>query len=253
MNAVFDIKRFINLEKRNLLTHKNQFAYASLIILGYFVLSVLFTLITGIGQLFLLGIYPICFFVIVFAPGFFEKNIQKNNSIFDFILPGSTFEKFLIMIMNYAVLIPILCFSIVFLLVQLTGILPFEMAKDIEDSLSFSNKVSWGTFLHILVFQSFFLTGYMYFKRFSFIKTLLIIIGAIILFQIAYLIIGIITFKDIQEFNQMSQQMVFIDTDGIESLESIKTPKKIIKTILYICFPFGLWIVSFLKLREKEI
>ncbi|WP_221412174.1 hypothetical protein [Dysgonomonas sp. 25] len=200
-----------------------------------------------------MGIYPVCYIVIACAPGFFEKGMQKNNSVFDFILPGSTVEKYLVMLVNYVVLLPLLCFAIVFLLVQLLSVIPMDVFNNIGDSLLFIDKVTWGGYLKMLAFQSFFLTGYMYFKRYSFLKTLLIIVGVFIFFQALSMIAGMIVFGNMEDFSQASQYSMFMEMERLDSFQRMESFTEVLPLILAICFPFGLWVVSFFKLREKEI
>lgn len=250
MNAVFDIKRFLKLEKRNLLTHKNQFAYASLILIGITVFAVLLSLlIPMVGQVVAFLIHPLCFFALVFAPCFFEKNLQKNNSVFDFILPGSTFEKFLIMLINYVVILPLLCYGILFLLIQLISIIPLDNIQNLSKVLSITDNLTWEKMYKLFVLQSMSLTGYFFFKRFSFIKTLLIELFLSITILIIAAIMGFSHFSNMDTFNNASTMLIQNDglTNGIENTLFIT------KIILGVLFPLGLWIVCFFKLREKEI
>jgi len=250
MNAVFNINRFLNLEKRNLLTHKNQFIYASLIIIGFTLFTLLlFFIIPSLGQFVAWFIYPLCFILIACAPCFFEKNIQKNNSIFDFILPGSTFEKFLIMLINYVIILPVLCFGIVFLLVSLIGIIPLDNIEYFHESLLFENHIALWTIYKLIVFQSIFFTGYLFFKRFSFIKTLLILIAVAIFFLVVTSIMGFTMFSNMDTFNNASTMSIHNDELSLILENKLYIPK----IILGIIFPVGLWIVGFFKLREKEI
>lgn len=252
MNAVFDLNRFINLERRNLLNHKNHFCYASLAIIGYSIFTLLLFYITGMG-LFMRSIYPLCVVFIAFLPGFFEKGIRKENSTFDMLLPASTFEKYLILIINYTIIIPLICFGVISVIGLITELfVGADKSSIIQEALSFSQNFTIKRYLETLGFQSIILVGYTYFKRFSVVKTTLIIVGIVVTLQIVFLIATIIIIGSAESLAainiKLSQQ-----ADNSFILELYNKIKIISEIVLTMIFPFGLWVVGFLKLREKEI
>ena len=257
MNVVFNINRFINLEKRNIFLSKMQYIYIASSLAGLYILSMLLHILTGSN--FAEFIYFIAYVVIVGGPCFFEKNINKHSSIFDFTLPTSTFEDFLSIWIKYVLLIPVSIFLVILILNLVTGIIPIEAIQEHARDMSFSN-FSFNRIHKILAFQSVFMLGYFYFKRYAFAKTSLIILVLFVILVFIGVILGYVFFSgeelhfngNMEHDKSFSMGYTLGRTMGEAELRK-DLIINICDTVTSIIIPVGMWIVSYLKLKETEI
>jgi len=259
MNAIFNIDRFWKLEKRNFFHSRMHFVYILGGIVGLYLLSMLMKvwISEGIPTLVYLAMY----LVIVAGPCLFEKSVNKHRSIFDFILPTSTFEKFLSIWLKYVIIIPVFLLVIILLLNLVTGLIPVEGIKEHAKEMA----LSAGLFRYKIIFlllavQATFLGGYFYFKKYAFAKTSLLILILFVLLMVVGMIVGYYLFStsemsfsftgDTSDKNATS----FSYNIGLSIGTIFNNP--LIKTLDIICdivFVSGMWVVSFFKLRETEI
>lgn len=249
MNSIFNINRFIKYIKTFAATHAKQYMYALMIVGGYTLVGLLLHILVpmffpAITFSIIYGVIPLSVAVIVLAPCFFEKTISKNNSIFDFILPVSFFEKFLTRLLNYVLVLPILLFGTIFILSQIAALLSADQAEAILAAFDLSSIITFDSLMKIAIFQSFYWVGYFYFKRYSLIKTTMTIIATGIIFIIAVTTMGLIIFGNLEDLNNIS---VISDKEAITN--AIAIPNYIISAL----FPLGTWLVCMLKIRETEI
>lgn len=262
MNAIFDINRFWKLEKRNLSFSKMQYWYILAGFTGVYLLSMLLKVWADFS---LSGfIYVGAFIIIMCGPCLFEKSRSKYTGIFDFILPASTFEKYLSIWLRYVVFIPALLCLLFFVLNTLTGLIPVEAIQRHAEGMivDFSPSVERSIFF-VLSIQSTYLAGYFYFKRYAFAKTSVFLLIVTILFFGLGVIIG--------SCSLAGQEMSFTVGAGNE-VESFKADHSmaytlgyglatilkdtfltVVENVLNVVYIVGLWIVSFFKLRETEI
>lgn len=258
MNAIFNIERYAKLEKRNFFLSKMHYVYILGGLAGLYLLSMLMKILTGTSLSAI--VYLAAFTIIVAGPCLFEKSRSKHASVFDFILPASTFEKFLSFWVKYVIIIPVLIALLFLLLNTISGIISIDAVRDHADSM-IPGKITGdtkGVFM-ILATQAAFMGGYFYFRRYAFAKTSVILLIGGIFFLIIGIILGV--------YFLSGQQVSFnLDTDtGDRSYEighnigiAIETflENSLIKTldrIADIVFVVGMWIFCFFKLRETEI
>lgn len=258
MNTIFNTDRFWNLEKQNLFLSKMQYVYILGGLMGLYMLSMLMKILVGMSLSAM--VYLAAFIVIVAGPCLFEKSRSKHSSTFYFILPASTFEKYLSFWLKYVIFIP-LAITIIFLTMNaITGLIPVEAIKNHAESMSFSFiSGSFRTLLLILATQAAFMGGYFYFQKHAFAKTSLIILLISIFFMIIGIAIGAYFFSGQSvEFSSnaatetTTYNMGYEIGKGLDSL--VNDPFiKALDIIYYIVFITGMWTVSFFKLRETEI
>ncbi|MBB4036109.1 nitrogen fixation-related uncharacterized protein [Dysgonomonas hofstadii] len=257
MDTVFNINRFVNLEKRNISLSKMQYIYIASSLAGLYILSMLLHILTGSN--FAEFIYFIAYVVIVGGPCFFEKNISKHSSIFDFTLPTSTFEDFLSIWIKYVILIPVSIFLVILILNFVTGIVPIEALQEHAKDMSFAD-LTLKKIYKILAFQSIFMLGYFFFRRYAFAKTTLIMLMLLVILTFFGVIIGYLFFKG-QEF-QFNGNMEHNESFNMGytlgrsmGVTEIKNDLiiSICGTIISIIMPIGAWVVSYMKLKETEI
>ncbi|WP_165040695.1 hypothetical protein [Dysgonomonas sp. ZJ709] len=236
MDAIFNIKRFINLEKRNIVADRMQYLYLIAASVAIYIISTVLFVATDSASLG--DLIPILYmFVIIFAPCLLGKNISKNNSIFDFMLPASTFEKFLSLFLKYAFLIPFLCISILFILSGISSILPIEALNAHAKDLDLGSEISWYRIHKVLVVQSIFFLGYFYFRRYAFAKVCL----ALILFS---LVLAIVFGSVVALYGPEHGMLKYKFSLGVSDKWDIMSG---------VVLPIGMWVISFFKLRETEI
>lgn len=247
MNTVFNIDRFLKVEKRSLFLSYRHLLYLWISLLGASLLSALlyFTLEVNLSML----IYVASIFFIITAPCLIEMKANKINGVFDFVLPGSTFEKFFSLWIKYVIIIPVSVFLILLVMNFITGLLPSETLREFTDGerIRLLNALNFRFLYKIFATQSLFMIGYFYFKRYAFVKVSLILI----LFSIVLSFIA-------------SFLMYYIfESQGIETTESLdvnitagdmKGPIfDIVSWISGITLPLVAWVVCYFKLRETEI
>lgn len=266
MNAIFNFDRFKKIITRSYFLSRMQYRYIAGTLIGIYFLSMLLCIIIG-SSLSGLIFFGACI-VVVGAPCLFERPISRNGSIFDFILPASTFEKFLSLWLKYVIFLPALVFLIIFFLNLITGIIPIEgIQKHAELMTPDLSDHGWYTYyISLLSMQSLFLLGYLYFRKYLFAKTSLIIMAFLIIMIVlvsvsAYAVISentahlseVTAHYDTAE-NQKSFVMGYSFGKSIAILEKPKSALlNIINIVQYVVMTLGMWVVAFFKMRETEI
>lgn len=251
MNSIFNINRFLKYSKTFVETHSKQYLYSLLIVGGYTMVGLLLfilvpMLVPYISIPIIYSAIPLSVVVIVLAPCFFEKTISKNNSIFDFILPVSYFEKFLVRLLNYVLIIPVLILGTVYILSQTAALLSSNNADAIINAFDVAKIFTYKELLMVAIFQSFYWVGYYYFKRYALIKSTVTIIGYMLVVTALSLLVSVLTFGDFDSYKAVD---VSVDITA-SNLDYVTT---IPQYILALLFPLGPWIVCMLKIRETEI
>lgn len=253
MNEIFNINRFAKFTRTYAETHSKQYLFALSIAGGFAIICILlYFLFAPLGIFLSSFINNLCYIVIALTPCFFAKSIEKNNSIFDFTLPASSLEKFIVTLLNYVVFIPALTLLGVAVITQLAALIPNEGSAQLLDTVSLSSLFNMKSLYITFIFQSFFWVGYHYFKRFSFIKTSLILLALMICLLIVTTVMPFIMLNDanITGHHSFDFGEVIVNSSVMDKIEqAISIPKYIIATLI----PAGLWIVCFLKIRETEI
>ena len=257
MDTVFNINRFLNLEKRNIFLSRTQYLYIAASLAGLYLLSMLLHILTGSN--FCEFIFFIAYVVIIGGPCFFEKTISKHGSVFDFVLPTSTFEKFLSIWIKYVIIIPGSIFLVILLLNIITGLIPIEAVQEHTADMSFSDNLRFSFIHKLLGFQSVFILGYFFFRKYAFAKTSLILLLLFVFLMFIGVIVGYLLFKG-QEFglnaNMGNSENFNMGYTLGRSMSNLKIEEdtiiNICDTIISIIFPIGIWIVCYFKLRETE-
>jgi hypothetical protein len=203
--------------------------------------------------------------IIIAGPCFFEKSRGKHSSIFDFTLPSSTFEKFISVWIKYVIVLPAMIFILLLLLNIITSFIPVDGAQAHANEMRLTeNLYAFNTLFTMLFFQSIFMGGYYYFKRYSFAKTsvILLILFIVLVFG-AILMMHLSMGHGIEHGNMAfnlnsNQQQAFNIGYGTGQAIGLMafSSDAVFRTcsiIVDIVVPVGMWIVSFFKLRETEI
>ncbi|MFV0420531.1 MAG: hypothetical protein ACK5KT_17630 [Dysgonomonas sp.] len=259
MNTMFNIERYWKLEKRNFFLSKMHYVYILGGLTGLYLLSMLMKTLVDFSLSGL--VYLAAFVMVVAGPCLFEKSRNKHTSLFEFILPASTFEKFLSFWFKYVIIIPLSIVLLFLLLNAVTGFISVDAIREHANSMSLDH-IQGGSKAFFLIFgtQAVFMGGYFYFKRYAFAKTSVLLLIITILFVFMGIMIGFYFFKgqevafnfntDVAKGNSYS--MGYELGQSMEIL--VKNPLiKVMDTIADIVFTVGMWTVCFFKLRETEI
>jgi len=189
--------------------------------------------------------------ILAIAPCLFENSLNKYNSIFDFTLPASTFEKFLHLYLKYVILIPVLCLGIIWILNSVMSILEISGLNEFTSVVSRIISIKGELMIYIML-QPVFFTGYFLFSGMVLIKS---IVTSIFL----SVFIGI-SMDEIS--NCLMPEIHGIKIDNVLSFSPIFSfpvsgfPEILLRVCNYagpIIYLLGLWITSYFLLREKEI
>jgi len=260
MKNIFNGKRFLMLLKKEAYDLRNQYLKLMLIVACIFLIvfiSLLFsdneapyTVYNGIripiSNLLLLG-------GMLFAP--FQLYKRYNHKIYGvnyFMLPASQTEKWLSMFFYCVIVTPV----VLILSITLMDLFPYLFYPVAEKSLWFNNfkssmtnstRTLFDALITVFVFQSILFLGNVWFKRAKVQKTIL----AIIIFMIAFIVFSAILVKT-SGIN--TSKMLMSNIYGLTNvIDDSQTWKIISKTIYYLVAPIGLWIVSFMKMREQQL
>ncbi|MCD7915250.1 MAG: hypothetical protein LUG96_08340 [Tannerellaceae bacterium] len=246
MNDLFNINRFTALVKQQVVFSKMTYLYMLAAVAGGVIVSAFMYSYIGISLANV--ILAAITLTILFGPVFFEKGITQYNGVFDFMCPVSTLEKLLGFFVKYMILFPVLLMGSLFVLVSLLKVVPVEEIRKFAYSFSFqvwSYKGIYG----ILTMQAIFLVGYLSFKKHAFIKTwlslmLLIFLGSTLTTFCLYMLIGQTSFSSSMDLS-MAGNFPNVGEDSIWF--------RLLDYTAIVVIPVGLWVVSYFKLREKEI
>ena len=190
---------------------------------------------------------------ILLAP--FQLYKRYNHKIYGvnyFMLPASQTEKWLSMFFYCVIVTPV----VLILSITLMDLFPYLFYPVAEKSLWFNNfkssmtnstRTLFDALITVFVFQSILFLGNVWFKRAKVQKTIL----AIIIFMIAFIVFSAILVKT-SGIN--TSKMLMSNIYGLTNvIDDSQTWKIISKTIYYLVAPIGLWIVSFMKMREQQL
>lgn len=246
MNNVFNISRFKKLAAREFDIYRMSFFWLLVMGLGAFVLCVVAGLLAGNSSQIHLS-FDVCGkVVVVIAPLMFFKNKNRINSIFEFTLPASSTEKFLVKLLFCVVLTPLFVLAVLLLISGLFMLIPNQHYQGVS-ILESLQSIRFENFFELITFQSFFLVGTFYFRKNVFIKVCFVLIVYLIVLMGVFMASHI----DIQNMAYHVGHSFSINADTIAIGGSGKNNVQLL--IANILAPFGLWVVSFLKLRETEV
>jgi hypothetical protein len=262
MKNIFNGKRFMSLLQKEAYDLRSQYLKLALIVACTFlVVFIIFIASTGSNYVeygktrFSLATVFVCGGMLL-AP--FQLYKRYNNKIFGvnyFMLPASQAEKWLSMFINCVIVTPIVMILTITLIDVCTY--PFLSFTDKSLWLTISNysnnnfnstKVLSDVLLTFFAIQSLFFLGNIWFKRAKVQKTILAIIILMIAFGLfAFMLVKVSGIIDIAKVTPANFSININDMSDVS-----QTWKVISKTIYYLIAPVGLWIVSFMKMREQQ-
>ena len=171
------------------------------------------------------------------------------------MLPASQTEKWLSMFFYCVIVTPV----VIVLTVTLIDLCLYPFYPWAEKSLWFTfnnldsnyDKTLFETLLNLFAIQSMLFLGNIWFKRAKVQKTIL----TIIILMVAYAIFLLILAKTLGtiSINNSSGIGLSLSVDYKNFLGVSKIWNTINMTISYLIAPVGLWIVSFMKMKEQQL
>lgn len=274
MNQFFSFKRFSLLVSKHWADNKKRYTLAILAFIGLLITWFVFSILTGFDRV-PMGrqVQMITFFFSLFTVGtfyasqFFNELGTRPKAINFLLVPASAFEKLLCSLLYTVVL---------FLVVFITSYYAVDMlmvgiAKAITPtvqtgekiavanvfdmvSIPFNNDTTLNFLFFFLSIQSAFLLGSVYFEKYSFIKTIIggFIVGFIV-FCLTFLFYEELLPPGHHPKGFLTSYLVHVD--GIND-RLVQIPDWIGKVLrfllLYGIAPF-LWIVTYYRLKEKQV
>ena len=247
MNAIFDLKRFWNYALRDFNRAKMFYFYLVGILFLFFIVGLMlrYTIFFSLANVFF-GLILFSAIAICIVSPCYDESLNKRNAMFSFILPVSNVERFIHFFLKYVVFIPLICLVCIFiiqLIMKTTGIDFFNRIHDSDED--------WDSLLVLYGLQSAFMLGYFYFKKHAMLKTILFGLLGIVSFYIVgrlmlYALVGEYSNVD---FGDLYSPLSFVKQQGGSPHPVLYVTNAVFRLI----FPFGIWLVTYFKLKETEI
>lgn len=258
MNNTFNLNRFTLLLKRQWLEFGKIFLITLLVATGVIVAFyglTLFPIKQVVEVPYLLRFRDPLFlifgflFISVISSAYFAHLGQKSKAIIDLLIPASTFEKFLTGVF-YTSILSVLSFILVFLLTDFIFISYIKSyfqsqanLTDIENIKSFFARVEFYDLIPFytipFLVTSIFMLGSIYFNRFHYIKTAIILM--IFNGLVWYILMKA---SDIIFSGKMS-------VDG--GINTGRENSQWISFSLIAIFSIIAWVIGYIRLKEKEV
>ncbi len=260
----FDFKRLYLLIKKDFYTQYKTY----LIGLGA-IFSILYVVnISSVASYnswnFHLVFFPLTLFIggFIFTSLSFRELDNERSLIFYLTLPASNLEKFIS---------KLLISSIGYVLVSLVLYFLFSLTAFVFCTLIFGYAHQiFNPFHHLIltciclyfVTQSIFLSGAVYFRGNTFIKTILSVFVLAVLYQvfiviIAYLLYSIITYRGHIYFSYGILNNIFQEESNnsyvVKGISEIRIFVYIAKVLFWFVLAPLMWVIAFFRLKESEI
>lgn len=260
MNNFFNINRFWRLFVKDFKSLMNNllpiFSSGMIVYLSVWIVAILFDISINSASNRLLLIMFIFFITILVAPSKLYPSISdKSGGAFFALLPASTFEKLISILLNTAIILPVLFFIFAFAFDFVLSILPFERGFDgsIIETLLNSDKYFSDYLFFILttiLIQSTYIYGNVKFSTHKFAKSTLIIfvLNAMIIaiaFAIMYYVFGSTSlhFED-GGIIKMNNADIDIDVANVVA--------KTIQYVYYIVLPLLFYYLTYRTIKTKR-
>lgn len=263
MNNVFNVNRFGRLFKKTLLERPVQmFGLTALLLTLILILYVVAKTLSGFGAAqnlsFIWGLPGGSFILASFVFGYFSSNASGSSFL---TLPASHFEKWLCGVLIVGILYPVI-FLLFYHLIDVSFVTLYHNSLDTSSpfykeqyesvyTFNLNGAVAWKVYPMFLFYTGAMFLGSFYFNKTAFIKTAIAIcILLIAIVGLNWLLAKIFfgSFNDAGVFNH-----IVIPVGKDEG--NIELPDNVINIFNYSLFyiiPAILWVLSFMRLREKE-
>jgi hypothetical protein len=263
MRNVFNIRRFALLFKKTIMERPAQLSgLIGLMLVVIFMLYFIFKTAVGFGPAqniaFIWGLAGGGCFLASFVFGYFSSNANGSSYL---TLPASHFEKWLCGVLITGVFFP-LVFLLFFRMMDAGFVALYHRSLDPTSPLykeqfsavylfSFTGRIATTVYSTFFIFTGTAIVGSLYFNKAAFIKT------ALLFCAICFALFGLNwLFADLL-FGRIDGAFPFRDVDllvgkSVGSVELSQHAFKIVSYAMAYCLPVLLWMVAYIRLREKE-
>jgi hypothetical protein len=293
MNQSFDLSRWLMLVSKHWAENRKKYTLSLIAIAGLLIVWFIFTLFMGAFRPLDSGIQITTYYFGLFLVGclyasmLFAELASKSKGINFLSVPASTLEK-LLCALFYGVVVFFITYTVIFYIVDASMLkLSNAIAYSHWESLhGAGNKFVPGKLMNVFVIprnshddpntffylllayfavQSAFILGSVYFPKFSFIKTFisLLLVSLLFLFIAVKVIFPIMPsggyYKDITSYRVFhmtaypSGGTVISDDDSDKIVSLPSWINDVLITLIKYVFAPLFWIVTFFRLKEKEI
>ncbi|MCD8094033.1 MAG: hypothetical protein LUF01_14895 [Bacteroides sp.] len=257
MNATFNLKRFLLLERYGKQETGRHILQTAGVILGICLLCMMYDINRG-GSLYdhqTQGafIWRYVMWFLCAAPCILEKNITKDSSTTYLLLPASTFEKFLHLWIKYYVLLPVLSILLLSVLKGIFALTGIEFLQHFGNAIML-HEVHKDQIMFLCLLQGIFFASCIAFKQ----KKLLKAFGAFCLsILLCFGIVGLLSLIIYHGVNDSQRYWM----NSIISFPTYNFPvSSAAEAIVNFCnyaapaaFIIGIWISSYFLLKEKQL
>ncbi|HEY4111407.1 hypothetical protein [Puia sp.] len=274
MYDTFHLPRFGRLLKKTLLERPMQiFGFTGAILLLLFIYYAIYHLplhqwIEVQKAAFLIGLTGGGMFLASFMFGYFSTNAQGASYL---TLPASHFEKWLCVVLITGIFYPAV-FLLFFRLVDVSFVVWFHdhldtsmpNYKKIYDTVGvfpFDGDKARDVYCYFANYAGAMLVGSLYFNKVTFIKVALVVGGVFLSLYLVNLLIAKIVMHDVQNafpFESVDISVIKFSA-GLQPISSVdrsidlpSNTGKAIDILTRYFLPGALWIISYVRLREKE-
>lgn len=263
MNQTFSFSRWLLLMRRHWMENGTLYVYGIVSIIGAMGISLFFWVQSNdhYRQTDLLVMYMIGLYIVgaIFASGAFDMLQKKDKGIYYLSLPASHFEKLLTMIVYNVILFTII-FSLCYYAMQwltvlivkakvaahpdLFDFMPIQFGKEnwLEPEIVYFGMLFFGV-------QALFLLGSVYFKRFSFLLTLSILV--------IFICLGLYYLKNLEGAilpdHFWTGSGLYSRHDGNKVYKIPANPRLVLKWVCLLGWAPLFWWAAWFRLKEKEI
>jgi len=268
MNRVFSFNRWLLLVKQHWAENRKRYILSTLAFAGLLIMWFFFVFVVDKNAPASRQMQKITYFILLIAGGcfyasqFFKDLGSKSKAINYFLLPASILEKFLCSLL-YTVVIFFIVYTAVFYVVDILMVNAanaFHPAYQntskavVQNVFSNANPIGGSAYLFALFFalQAAYLLGSVFFERYSFVKTL---ISLFVFFLLIFLLETFLTrslFPDgvfhrgITSYRVSNEEQEYL----VELPLSIH---QILTWLMLVGFPPFFWIVTYFRMKEKEV
>lgn len=255
MNTIFNLKRFLLLERYKKQETGKHLLWSTAIILFICILCILYDL--NRGEFYFgkhtsatyLSHYVIYFLLV--APCLLETGLTKRTATLYIMLPASIFEKFLHIWIKYLIVLPIYC---ALLLVCLKGILSLSgigflqfFAAHIVPYEIHKFQILTTVILHSAAFL-----GYFAFTRQIILKSFALFV-AVIAVNMGIVMIMVVLMPDERPEGYWMDNIVTWPSTNYPLSATAQAIVAFCNYAAPICVLFGTWVSSYLLLKEKQL
>lgn len=177
----FSLSRFWLLTRKQWVENRKLYALGALALTGILSFLIIFIIVTEKNWGFRQASQRLIFFAgLISAGALFSSTLlksyeEKHKSIQAFMIPASLLEKFLVTIMYLVIFFPLVYFVIVYSLILIALYIDKEVLGHFNSLFSLNQENLLGSLVLCLVIQSCFLLFSVVFRRYAFLKTTVVV------------------------------------------------------------------------------